>query len=217
MPQPRVKLQPELMYHIWTHANGNEYLFRTEENYQYFLEKYLHHIMPIAQTFAYCLMPNHLHLMVRVNNQDTLLNHLQEKKKVGQVEHPTGLGDLSGVLPKFISQQFGNLFNAYTKAFNNMYNRKGSLFMRPFNRKLIDSEEYFARLLAYIHLNPVHHGFVRSPGEWLYSSWHAYVSDKNTNIAKREGLAWFGSIKNFIAVHREFQMEMEKAIEVFEN
>jgi len=210
MPQPRVKLEPELMYHIWTHANGDENLFRNEENYRYFLDKYVHYIMPIAKTFAYCLMPNHLHLMVKVREEKEVLNYLRSKKKDQTLQ---GFGTLGG-FSKVISRQFSHLFNSYTQAFNKKYNRKGSLFTPNFNRKLIDSEEYFARLLAYIHHNPVHHGFVSSPEEWIYSSWHAYLSDKKTNIAKQEGLSWFGSIKNFKAVHRELQME--KAYEVFE-
>ncbi len=56
-----IYLEPGRMYHIWTHANGNENLFREEKNYTYFLERYNYHIEPVAETYAYCLMPNHLH------------------------------------------------------------------------------------------------------------------------------------------------------------
>ncbi len=68
------------MYHVWTHANGNENLFRTDDNYNYFLEKYIYHIHPVVETFAYCLMPNHLHLMVRIRNEYEVLEFLREKK-----------------------------------------------------------------------------------------------------------------------------------------
>lgn len=106
-----------------------------------------------------------------------------------------------------ISQQFSNLFNAYTKAFNNKYNRKGSLFIPNFERKLIDSEEYCARLTIYIHYNPVYHKFVKSPNEWPYSSWRAYLFDKNTNVEIKEGLDWFGGIGNFKALHSRLKQE----------
>ena len=214
MPQPRIILEPELMYHIWTHANGDEYLFRNGENYRYFMEKYLYYILSIGKTYAYCLMPNHLHLMVRFRDEKNLLMFLKKKRK-HQDKHLQGLEDLGGVLADLISQHFSNLFNSYTRAYNNKYKRKGSLFMPNFNRKLIDSEEYFARLIAYIHNNPVHHGFVSSPDEWTFSSWHAYVTDKKTHINKMEALAWFGPLKSFMAVHRELQME--RALFVFEN
>ena len=63
---------------------------------------------------------------------------------------------------KFISQQFSNLFNGYTQAFNKMYDRKGSLFIPRFKRKIVDNEEYNKKLIAYIHLNPVKHGFCKT-------------------------------------------------------
>jgi REP element-mobilizing transposase RayT len=80
MPQPRIPLEPERMYHIWTHANGSENLFRTDENYRYFLDKYTWYIQPVADTFAYCLMPNHLHLMVRVKGEEDVLEYIRERK-----------------------------------------------------------------------------------------------------------------------------------------
>ena len=56
MPQKRILLEPERTYHIWTHANGSENLFRCDENYRYFMRRYRHYIHPVVETFAYCLM-----------------------------------------------------------------------------------------------------------------------------------------------------------------
>jgi REP element-mobilizing transposase RayT len=204
MPQKRIPLQPEHIYHIWTHANGDDNLFRSEDNYIYFLDRYRHHIHPVVETYAYCLMPNHLHLMVKVREEKEIVKRIHDKDL-------TGFGNLSGL----ISKQFSNLFNGYTKAFNKMYGRKGSLFMRPFNRKLINSDEYFVRLIAYIHNNPVNHGFASKPSDWSYSSWHAYVLNKLTKIKKDEALQWFGEMKNFKTLHLE--LNTEKCIQLFES
>ena len=81
MSQPRLPLEPGQAYHIWTHANGSENLFRSSENYRYFLEKYSLYVHPVAETFAYCLMPNHLHLMIRVRGEEEILEVLGKKKK----------------------------------------------------------------------------------------------------------------------------------------
>lgn len=210
VPQPRIPLESGLIYHIWTHANGSENLFRTEENYNYFLERYIHHVHPVVETFAYCLMPNHLHMMIRVREEEEVLEYVREKKEDPNLQGFQNLGGLSG----FVSQRYSNLFNGYTKAFNNKYDRKGSLFKPNFERKLVNSEEYFARLIAYIHNNPVHHGFVNEPGDWPHSSWHAYVLDRNTKINKEEGMAWFGGKEAFIELHR--QLKPEKLIAIFE-
>lgn len=213
MAQPRITLESGNTYHIWTHANGNENLFRCDENFRYFLRRYQHHVHPVAETFAYCLMPNHLHLMIRVRKEDEILEFVRVKKDDINITLQ-GLKDLGG-LGKVISRQFSNLFNSYTQAYNKMFDRKGSLFIPNFRRKLIDSDEYFVRLIAYIHNNPVHHGFVKTPNNWPFSSWHSYLLDKTTNISKQEALKWFGTKKNFSATHN--QLNQEKMKKLFED
>ncbi len=62
-------MQPERFYHVYNHANGEENLFRQEENYHYFLKLWTKYIEPIADTFAYCLMPNHFHSLIRIKSR----------------------------------------------------------------------------------------------------------------------------------------------------
>lgn len=135
--------------------------------------------------------------MVRVREEKEVLEFFRDKKNDSNLQGFKNLGGFS----KVVVQQFSNLFNAYTKSYNKKYDRRGSLFIPNFRRKLIDSKQYFSRLIVYIHNNPVHHGFVKHPGDWPYSSWHAYLSDKATRIKKEEGLAWFGSREDCMAVH----------------
>ncbi|MCC5908703.1 MAG: hypothetical protein JJU13_20970 [Balneolaceae bacterium] len=205
MAQPSVPLEPGQMYHIWTHANGNENLFRKEENYPYFLNKYACYVTPVADTFAYCLMPNHLHFMVRVKMEEVVLEFLRNRKSNPK---PTlqGFQTLGG-FSNVISRQFSNLFNSYTQAYNKVYKRKGSLFTPNFKRKLIDSDNYFGTLIAYIHNNPVHHGFVEAAHEWPHSSWNTYLQDKSTKVKKEVGLEWLGNREQFFRMHREIRME----------
>ncbi|GHE54583.1 hypothetical protein [Roseivirga thermotolerans] len=63
-------MQPEKLYHIYNHANGNENLFKETENYNYFLGQWSKYIEPIANTLAYCLMPNHFHALVLMKRQE---------------------------------------------------------------------------------------------------------------------------------------------------
>ena len=64
----------EKCYHIYNYANGNENLFREQKNYEYFLEKYKQHINPIAETIAWCLMPNHFHLLVKIKTEEEIVS-----------------------------------------------------------------------------------------------------------------------------------------------
>jgi putative transposase len=109
---------------------------------------------------------------------------------------------------------FQTIFNSYTQAYNKVYKRKGSLFIPNFKRKQVDSDNYFGTLIACIHNNPVHHGFVENPDDWPHSSWYAYLQDKATKIKRKEGMEWFGGRKDFIRVHREIRME--KLLSIFE-
>ncbi len=108
---------------------------------------------------------------------------------------------LSEEIQAFISKTFGRLFSSYTQSFNKKYDRMGSLFMPNFKRKEIDSEDYYTKLIHYIHNNPVHHGFVPTIDDWQFSSYHAFLLDKATKLGKTEVLAWFGNLNAFRQFH----------------
>lgn len=65
-------LEPDKYYHIYNHAVGQDNLFNTDENYRFFLEKYAHYIIPVADIFAYCLLPNHFHFAIRIKPEDEI-------------------------------------------------------------------------------------------------------------------------------------------------
>jgi len=72
-------LQPGCIYHIFNRGNNRDILFIEERNYQYFLRLYRKYVEPVAATYAYCLIPNHFHFLIRTRT-------LEEQKvwKLGQ-------------------------------------------------------------------------------------------------------------------------------------
>ncbi|MFM7764457.1 MAG: transposase [Sphingomonadales bacterium] len=182
---------PNTVYHIYNHANGRDNLFAESENYRYFLALYGKYIGPVAETYAFCLMPNHFHFLLRTRGCENL----------------PGLRNLEGldaegakIKERFFSQQFSNFFKAYSKAFNKKYNRRGSLFQKNVRRKTITSESYFLRLFAYIHQNPVRHGFTPFIDEWQASSYGLYF--------KHNPLPWLNTemMENRLQSIEEFRM-----------
>ena len=204
------KLEFGNYYHIYNHAVGGRDLFRCADNYDYFLSLYDKYITSIADTYAWCLMPNHFHLLVRIKEEaDVVKLHL------------TGFQNLSGVNNdvekiKPLHQYFSNLFNAYTKAYNKYNETRGALFERPFKRKLIDDESYLKQVLLYIHNNPVHHGFCEHPMEYPWSSYLSCVSVKPTKLHREEVVGWFDDEANFKYMHdRKVEIiEIEKWLEM---
>jgi len=79
----------------------------------------------IVEILAFCLMPNHFHLMLR------------QKSDNG------------------ITQFMRKLGTGYTNYFNQKYKRSGSLFQGIFKSTLIDQDAHFIHLPYYIHLNPL--------------------------------------------------------------
>lgn len=182
-------LQPGCCYHIYNRGNNREDLFREERNSPYFLQLYARHVHPIADTFAYCLMRNHFHLLVRIKaSLPEQTPRVSEACEVSKVFKP--------------SQYFSNLFNAYTKAINKAYGRTGSLFEERFGRIEVTSERYFANLVFYIHFNPQKHGFVDDFREWQWSSYHALRTTGETRLNRGQVLEWFGNVTEFENFHR---------------
>lgn len=214
MARPQPPLEPEQFYHVFNHANGNDNIFRADKNYKFFLQLYSTHISRIANTLAYCLMPNHFHFVIQMKSEAELRDFYSKKKKP---ETLRALRTLEG-LYRLNSQQFSNLFNSYAQAFNKVYNRRGGLFISNFKRKKVTSNEYLLNLIHYVHNNPVHHGFVKTMGDWNYSSYQALFSDKKTMLARSETLELFGGADECREFHRkeinrQFLMSEEGALE----
>jgi REP element-mobilizing transposase RayT len=166
-------------YHLYNRGINSGVLFKEKSNYEHFLKLYDIHIEPIAETYAWCLMKNHIHFLVRIKDNHQII---AEKK----------------IKP---SQAFSNLFNAYTKAYNKSYKRHGALFERPFKRKEINHDKYLQNVILYIHNNPVHHLICDHPIEYPWSSYITCVSSKPTKLRRTEVIGLFNDIANFKYVH----------------
>lgn len=190
-------LLPGQYYHIYNRGNNKENIFIEEKNYEYFLNLYWKHIPPVADTYAFCLLKNHFHLLVRIKDETDL----------------TGFQNLSGLNPKKLHLPFSHLFNAYIKAINKSYNRTGSLFQKPFKRKLITNQAHLTQTVIYIHKNPQAHGFVDDFRDWKYSSYHFLIESQNTQLQQVEVLAWFGDQKRF---EQDHEKEINQTLHEFE-
>jgi putative transposase len=133
-------------YHIYNRGNSKQKIFRDKNDYFRFL-KLLYisnsHKKFVIRNFsnkniygvdrgnrlvsigAYCLMPNHFHLLLS----------------------RTEKGDISKFMQK--------LCTSYSMYFNKKYGRVGTLFEGKFKSRLVDSDRYLKYLFSYIHLNPV--------------------------------------------------------------
>ncbi len=175
-------------YHIYNKAVGGELLFKANTDYEYFLKKLERFVLPIANIYAYCLIPNHFHLLLKIKEP----NEIAKLQKISEDDYS-----------KYLTHLFGSFFNSYTKSFNKIHKRNGRLFIQPFKRIMVEDEDYFILLVNYIHRNPIHHGLVNVMAEWKYSSYNSLISNRPTSLGRDDVISFFDSIQDFILFHKE--------------
>ncbi len=184
-------------YHIFNRGNNKENIFKEEGNYTYFLQLTKKYLKETCNIYAYCLLPNHFHLLLKIKENEQLPIDFQNGKKK-------------------LHQAFSNLFNAYTKSINKRYNRTGSLFQEHLHRIRVNTEEYLRELVLYIHLNPEKHGIEHNFSSYCHSSYRAYLSNKPSLLERTEIFNLFNDRENFIYCHNSKKVNLELLKEIDE-
>jgi len=167
MPRRSILFSPGQYYHIYNRGNNRQAIFFEPENYLYFLRRLKIYIRPTATIVAYCLMPTHYHLLVRIKFlQDQLPS---DQKTITAFSHA-----------------MQNFLISYTKAINKRFSRVGALFQGAFQAKLIELDPYLVNLCLYIHANPVKDGLVAQPEDWPYSNYLEWLGKRNGELVDHE-------------------------------
>lgn len=196
-------------YHIYNRGINGENIFIQEKNYSHFLTLYTKYIEPVAETYAYCMLRNHFHLLVRIKSEDEILKTLKVSHANPGNSRQGSIADAEASLVRkplgslHPSKRFSDFFNAYAKAINAAYGRTGSLFQHPFGRVKVTTDKQLLQVVAYIHQNPQKHGFVTDFREWKYSSYRAIMIALPTHIKHDDVIRLFGSIETYREAHQE--------------
>ncbi|WP_373057305.1 transposase [Zunongwangia sp. H14] len=167
-------------YHIYNRGINGCVIFTNNANKQYFLNLFKKYLSTYVSPFAYCLLSNHFHLVIRIEAE-----------------------------PKLVTQAFSNLFNAYAKTFNKREERTGSLFEKHFKRIELTQEKHLQSLILYVPLNPKMH-FGEDFENYIFSSYSSLISKKETLLKREEVLNLFENRENFIITHRNKNVEIEE-------
>ena len=202
-------LQPDSFYHIYNRGINGENIFKQERNYSYFLKKYALYIEPVAETYAYCLLKNHFHLLIRTRSEGEILKAKVVVSKETFASSEGFLKNAETFLKKpeekpvswHLSNSFASLFKSYAQAINIAHKRTGGLFEEPFRRILVDNDAYFTELIYYIHHNSQRHGFVKDFRDYPHSSYHSHLHTALTKLKREEVLQWFGNRNEFEKFH----------------
>ncbi len=169
----------ENVYHVFNQGNNREVIFRQEEDYLIFLRLLRKLILPQCDLLAYCLMPNHFHLLIHTD------------ERVGQFTKQGGL------FLDPVTNGLRKLLSGYARVFNKKYNRTGSLFRQKTKSKLLTDEsfvvnattsieDYCRNCFIYVHQNPWKAGLVSRLEEWVYSSFRDFAGLRNGTLCNKE-------------------------------
>ncbi|MFZ1527955.1 MAG: hypothetical protein WAT19_04335 [Ferruginibacter sp.] len=194
--------EEEKFLHVICKASGDSVLFKSDENKSYFLKKFSQYSEGYFDTYAYCLLSNHVHWLIKCKKEQELIDHLsvldERKLKSHQQNFLEGIVSFEQEV-EFLWKDF---FISYAMAYNKMYQRKGALFINPFRRIKVENEEHLTQLVVYIHANAVKHGIVTNLELYKDSSYQSILSDKPTQLKRKEVLDWFGGRERFVSIHR---------------
>ncbi|MFH0732791.1 MAG: transposase [Candidatus Omnitrophota bacterium] len=137
------------IFHVMKRGNNRQVIFKANADfrrYLYLLKKYKHRYK--FKLYAYCLLPNHIHLLLECQTIKTLSKAMQ------------GIG------------------LSYCHWHKKQYEFTGHLFQGRFKSSPIGKESYLLGCARYIELNPVRSGLVFDPSDYPWSSYNAYAFGK---------------------------------------
>jgi putative transposase len=187
MPRRDIQFVKGAYYHIYNRGCNRENILFDNESYEFLIRKFRKHGYKYGANFiAYCLMPNHYHLLLR-----------QE-------------GDIP--LNEFIKK----VFNSYSKAINISMNRTGTLFEGKFKAVAVDNTNYLVHLCRYIHRNPLEAKLVADIEGWKYSNYLEWIGKRNDELVDKEFIGWYfksgQEYRNFVIDYKSTK-EMDKEFE----
>lgn len=185
----KIKFDQNTFYHIYNRSIDWEKLFISEDDYFYFKKKLDKFITPIADIYAYCLLPTHFHLVIRTKQLDEIESKL----------------DMD-----CFDKAFNNLFNSYVRSFNKAHHRHGRLFQQSFKYKIIKDEDQLLWTTFYTHRNPVHHGYVEKCYDWEYSSYNDLLHNQKDLIDYGSIIGLHSGLDSLISFTEDMTNEYKK-------
>lgn len=162
-------------YHIYNRGNNEQLIFFTDANYLFFIQKIRDQLLPVADIIAYCLIPNHFHIIIRANESS-----IKERKSFG------------GKPMQEFAYRLGILQSSYAQAINKQNQTSGSLFQQKSKAKILSEElnntsvSYLENCLFYLHQNPRAAKLVSNLIDWKFSSYPDYAEIRNGTLCNKD-------------------------------
>ncbi|MBP6183945.1 MAG: hypothetical protein KA479_03330 [Saprospiraceae bacterium] len=195
-----VRFFPDCVYHVYNRTVDRKSLFRNDNNYSFFLQRYKKYLSPLVETYSYALCGNHFHFGLKVKSENELNKFIDENRWQGRFNEAHAL----------VSHQFQSFLLSYAKAFNMQHDRIGALFQSPFKRCAVDSEMRLMQMIYYHHANPQRHQLCNDFRTYPWTSYLTYLAPNSSLVPQNEVFEWIGGRQQFIEYHNQINQELEE-------
>ena len=185
-----------------------------EKDYLLSLIKYLSKFY-FADVLGFCIMSNHLHLVVRMHTT----NHLSDEEMQVRIEKwfPEGREFGPRTIASFrerwssLSKFIKDIKQGFTRFYNKRHNRKGYFWGDRFKSLIVQNGRSLINLLAYVDLNPIRAGIVKRPElyRWCSLGYHVQTNNKGNLLSMDFGMKEWGEHDPaaIIRAYRQFVYE----------
>jgi len=149
-------LHPGLTHHIVNRGNNRQAIFLEPADQRHYLRCLYHYKKKyVFKLFAFCLMTNHVHLLLKVSERGTVSKIMQ------------------------------SLTVAYNRWYNFKYKSSGHVWQGRFSSSLVSDDEYLLTAMQYIEENPVRAGMAKNVGDYLFSSYRLNIRRASSKLIDR--------------------------------
>ena len=173
-------------YHVYNQGNNKQKIFDSrKDDYLVFLRLTRRYVLPHVDIVAYCLMPNHFHIMLKTDER------CMKTRKIGLLEMNE------------VSFGFKKLLSSYTRIMNSRHGTTGSMFRQSTHARCLNDcigpslsgkerQDDLTNVFNYIHNNPVEADLVKNAADWQYSSYLDYSGLRNGTLVNKKVAYEFG-------------------------
>jgi REP element-mobilizing transposase RayT len=192
-------------YHILFRSIDGIPLFKTAKERIFFLEKWKRFTAPIADTWAYSLLDNHSHFIVKIKQQEDVIRNvglLTDEQKTKAIKQFTAT-PTDGLFEQVAERQINSFLVSYANTYNNYTARKGGLFQQPFRRLFITDNAHLQQAIIYTHANAQKHGLVKNFADHPHHSYHEIIAGISEFVDCSSVIEFFDGKQKFIELHKE--------------
>jgi putative transposase len=200
------QLLPDKTYLLSATSSDVNLFFSNDQDYLLFLKLYKENLNSILSTLSFCLLPNELHLVIKINAEQDLFNFYKQNDFFP--DENESLESIKKLNQSLAAQNF-NIFDKHTqKLFTNFLNSFvaesknqkqlsfNKIAKQGFSKVELNNDEIVSTITN-LHLLPIKYKYCSQISDWKFSSYQAILSDKPSSIDRDSVLNLFGNKEKF--------------------